>query len=162
MKGTVIRNAKETDFWECVELARRAWPDFKERPSIYHLFCKFFNRTCFVAGRGGKIHGFLLGFLSQVDSKEAYIHLVAVDPKHQRRGIASLLYDKFFKTVTRMGGRRVSLIVNPDNGPSLRFHKNLGFHKSTKVKRITVRVMAIKDYNGPGIHMVLFHKDLEP
>lgn len=157
----MIRNAREADFWKCFKIAKKAWPTFKERPSIYHLFCKFFNSTCFVAEGNGKIHGFLLGFLSQVDPNEAYIHLVAVDPKHQRRGIARRLYDRFFKTVRRMGRRRVSLIVNPGNDRSLKFHEEYGFQKSSKGKKIRLkRVAAIKDYNGPRKHMVLFHKDL--
>ena len=43
-----IRNAAESNFYSCVLIARRAWPEFKERESIFHLFCKFFsnNNNC--------------------------------------------------------------------------------------------------------------------
>jgi len=158
----MIRNAKETDFWSCVEIARAAWPDFQERSSIYHLFCKFFSTTSFVAEEGGEIRGFLLGFLSQVDSEEAYIHLVAVDPRSQKRGIARALYEKFFGTVRDLGRRRVRLIVNPDNIGSLEFHKRMEFQVANQGETITIDgVVATKDYNGPGIHMVPFCKDLK-
>src|SRR6267143_6847803 len=95
----LIRNARETDFVSCVHIARKAWPEFKERESIYHLFCKFFNNTCFVCEQNGEIRAFLLGFISQVDGSQAYIHLVAVDPSAQRQGFASQLYQKFFEQV---------------------------------------------------------------
>jgi hypothetical protein len=88
----LIRNANETDFLSCVLIARRAWPEINEREAIYHILCKFFNNTCFIAEETGKIQGFLLGFLSQVDARQAYIHLVAVDTSAQRQGLASRLY----------------------------------------------------------------------
>src|ERR1700730_6815265 len=103
----LIRNARETDFMSCVLIARKAWPEFKERESIYHLFCKFFNNTCFVCESGGGIDAFLLGFISQVDASQAYIHLVAVEPSVQRQGLAKDLYRKFFKTAGALGARDV-------------------------------------------------------
>lgn len=157
----MIRNARETDFWNCVQISREAWPDFEERPSIYHLFCKFFSTTSFVAEDAGTIRGFLLGFLSQVDSDEAYIHLVAVDPKYQKRGIARALYEKFFETARGMGRLRIRLIVNPDNIGSLMFHEKLKFQPVYEGETITIDgVTATKDYNGPQLHMVVFQKSL--
>lgn len=157
----LIRNAQETDFMSCVQIAGRAWPEFKERESIYHLFCKFFNNTCFVCEQDGVIQAFLLGFISQVDASQAYIHLVAVDPPAQRQGLANRLYQKFFETVSGMGVRQVRLIVNPDNAASLAFHKKLGFEADLHGDTIQVEgVVAVKNYNGPGIHMVPFSRPL--
>ncbi len=119
-----IRKAREGDFVACVAIARRAWPEFHERESIYHLFCKFFSDTCFVAEADGAVGGFLLGFVSQVDPEEAYIHLVAVDPPHQRRGLARRLYEAFLAEARGRGVRRVRLIVNPDNAGSIAFHED--------------------------------------
>jgi ribosomal protein S18 acetylase RimI-like enzyme len=157
----LIRNAREADFMSCVLIARRAWPEFKERESIYHLFCKFFSNTCFVCEHEGKIQAFLLGFLSQVDSSQAYIHLVAVDPSAQRQGLANSLYQTFFTTVRTMGAKQVRLIVNPDNAGSLAFHEKLGFEPDLHGDTIEVDgVWAVKDYNGPGLHMVPFSRPL--
>jgi ribosomal protein S18 acetylase RimI-like enzyme len=145
----------------CVLIARRAWPEFKERESIYHLFCKFFNNTCFVSERDGEIQAFLLGFISQVDAGQAYIHLVAVDPPAQRHGIARQLYETFFERVRGLGVRRVGLIVNPDNAGSLAFHESLGFQPDLHGETISVDgVTAVKDYNGPDLHMVPFSRCL--
>jgi ribosomal protein S18 acetylase RimI-like enzyme len=157
----LIRNARETDFMNCVLIARRAWPEFKERESIYHVFCKFFNNTCFVCDADGSINAFLLGFLSQVDASEAYIHLVAVDPPAQRQGLAKQLYQRFFKTVSALGARQVRLIVNPDNAGSLAFHRTLGFEADLHGETIIVGgVQAVRDYNGPNLHMVPLSRSL--
>jgi ribosomal protein S18 acetylase RimI-like enzyme len=121
-----VRNAVEQDFARCYQMAKKVWPEFKERESIYHIFCKHFNNTCFLAQDNGKSVGFLFGFLSQTETKLAYIHLVVTVPDYQRRGVATLLYERFFRTVKRLRRTHVTLIVNPDNIVSLNFHKKMG------------------------------------
>jgi ribosomal protein S18 acetylase RimI-like enzyme len=102
---------------------------------------------------------FCFGFVSQVDTSEAYIHLVAVDPPAQRQGIAYQLYEKFFDAVSHLGVRKVRLIVNPENHGSLAFHKKLGFQADLRGDTIQVEgVLAVKDYNGPGLHMIPFYR----
>lgn len=157
-----IRVAREADFTDCVAIAQRAWPLFHERPSIYHLFCKFFSNTSFIAERDGRTIGFLLGFFSQVDPSQAYIHLVAVDPPAQRGGIAARLYATFIDAVREAGVRHVGLIVNPDNPGSLAFHKRMGFTADLHEPTIAIGdVVAVRDYNGEGIHMVPFILNIE-
>ena len=156
----LIRNAQEMDFTSCVAMAKRAWPEF-DRPAVYHLLCKFFNDTCFVCERDGNIDGFLLGFISQVDRTESYIHWIVVDPSAQRQRLATRLYEKFFETAKRLGARRVRLTVSPDNAASLAFHKNVGFQPDLCGETIEVSgVVAVKDYNGQGDHMVPFSRSL--
>lgn len=156
-----IRNAEDDDFVKCVSIAREAWPEFKERESIYHLFCKYFNPTSFVLEANGDIVAFVFGFLSEVDNNTAYIHLVATSPKHQRKGMATRLYQKFFETVQAVERNRIELTVNPDNAASLEFHRRLGFGENFKGETIIVGgVRAVRDYNGPGIHMVPLYKQM--
>jgi ribosomal protein S18 acetylase RimI-like enzyme len=160
-----IKTIKEKDFVDCVKIVKKTWPEFKERESIYHLFSKYFCDTSFVIKRKFKrkfkVVSFLLGFLSQVDSSTAYIHLASTDLKYQREGYASALYQHFFKIVRAKGRKKICLIVNPDNESSLIFHKKLGFNVVNRkpIKKIK-NVKASRDYNGPGIHMVVFSKDL--
>lgn len=156
-----VRNIKEADFLDCVNIVKKSWPEFKERESIYHLFAKYFSNTSFVCEHDGKVVAFLLGFLSQVDEITAYIHLASTDPQFQRNGFASTLYRHFFYIARNQGSKKVCLIVNPDNIPSLEFHKRLGFQISNKGTLVKVgEVDAIKDYNGPGNHMVMFSREL--
>lgn len=156
-----IRNIKEADFLACVNIVRESWSEFKERESIYHLFAKYFSNTCFVCEHDGKVVAFLLGFLSQVDEITAYIHLVSTDVHFQRKGFAATLYRHFFDMARNEGRKKVCLIVNPDNIPSLEFHKKLGFQISNKGNLVKIgEVDAVKDYNGPGNHMVMFSREL--
>jgi ribosomal protein S18 acetylase RimI-like enzyme len=157
-----IRNVREADFTECFEIARRAWPEFHERESIYHLFCKFFSNTSFIGEANAVTVAFLLGFISQVDREQGYIHLVAVEPAAQRTGAARELYERFFGEVGQLGVREVRLIVNPDNAASLAFHRKLGFTADLHGPTTEVdNVIAVKDYNGPGIHMVPFYRKID-
>jgi ribosomal protein S18 acetylase RimI-like enzyme len=156
-----IRLVSEADFTTCIDIAHRTWPDFLEREAIYHILCKYFNTTCVVSEDNGTILAFLLGFISQVDAREAYIHLIVTDSAAQRRGIASSLYMEFFKTVRQLGATRVRLTVDPANAASLGFHIRLGFRPDIIGERIQVgNVWAAKDFNGPGRHMVPFLLEL--
>ena len=126
-----------------------------------HRWCCQRPTTCFVSEENGTILAFLLGFISQVDAREAYIHLIVVDSPAQRHGIASSLYMEFFKTVRQMGATRVRLTVDPANTASLGFHTRLGFRPEIIGERIQVdNVWAAKDFNGPGRHMVPFVREI--
>ena len=154
-----IRNVRESDFIACFEIAKRAWPEH-ERDAVYHLFTKFFQPTCFVWEEGdGEIVGFLLGFISQVDSTDAYIHWIVVDPPFQRKGIASQLYERFFEAVRRLGARRVRLTVAPTNAASLAFHRRAGFEPDV-VSGAAEADGVVKNYNGPGRDMCPFCRPL--
>ncbi|MDE1160655.1 MAG: GNAT family N-acetyltransferase [Acidobacteriaceae bacterium] len=157
-----IRNTQDADFYRCVEISREAWPFFKERESIYHLFCKFFANTSFVCeNNDGRVVGFLFGFMSQVNPAEAYIHLVVVETAAQGQGIAASLYEEFMERVEWLGADRVRLIVNPDNKSSQKFHQKLGFVVDLHGPTVLVEsVLAHENYNGPGLHMVTYLREL--
>lgn len=147
-----IRNMKESDFIACFEIAKRAGPEY-ERAAVYHLFSKFFQRTCFVCQESnGAIRGFLLAFISPINKSDSYIHWIVVDPPFKRQGIASRLYERFFKAARRLGARRVRLTVAPTNSESLAFHRHLGF-KPDVSNGASKAGGVVKDYNGPERHM---------
>ena len=90
-------------------------------------FFDHFRETSFVLERDGKLVGFLVGFLSQSHADEAYIHAVGVAPGERRRGLATLLYERFFAVAADHGRRRVRAITAPVNSGSIGFHRRLGF-----------------------------------
>jgi len=158
----LIRNAQEKDFAACFMIAKEAWPEFKERMAIYRVLCKFFTNTCFVCEQEGEIQGFLLGFLSQVNCEEAYIHLVVVKPSVQHTHIGSNLYQTFFETVRTFGARRVRLTVRFDNAVSLAFHEKMGFKPDIQTEEIRIgSILAAKDFYGSGEHMIPFCRSLD-
>jgi len=160
-KEFFIRTADEHDFVRMIDIAHLAWPEFAERNSIYHLFTKHFKDTCFVAEIENVIIGFILGFFSQVSMSEAYIHLVCVDPKYQRRNVATNLYNSFLEKAQKAGKTKVSLIINPDNATSIAFHIKMGFKANLYGQTKNIEgVEAVKDYNGEGIHMIPFYMEI--
>lgn len=156
-----IRNVREEDFLAIMGIAASCAPMPVERDSIYHDLTRYFANTCLIAEDEDKIVGFLLGWVSQVDSSKAYLHDVCVIPEMRRRKIATDLYNRFFEAVNNMSCHKVYLIINPINKHSLDFHHNLGFKLSEEGDLIDLDgVRAVKDYNGPGKHMVVMYKNI--
>lgn len=161
MSTVRIRNVEEKDFLEIMRVAEDCAPVPIERDSIYHCFTRYFANTCFVAESHGRLVGFLLGWVSQVDDAVGYVHNVCVALDMRKKQIATDLYDTFSEAVKRKGCKKVFLIINPKNKISLSFHQALGFTISEEGEGIDVEgVRAIKDYNGPDKHMVVMYKDM--
>lgn len=160
MEDFKIRNTFEEDFVNIAELAEECSPMETERNSIYHIFTKFFRSTSFVAeSTSGEIVGFILGFISQENPDDAYIHLLCVDPRMRGKSIGRKMADAFMDAVASKGCKKVNLITKPINWNSISFYKKLGFLEDKN--GVTMNVLgttAIKNYNGMGQHMVVFYK----
>jgi ribosomal protein S18 acetylase RimI-like enzyme len=116
------------------------------------LFFLHFEGTSFVVeDADGKLVGFLIGFLSQTDDAEAYIHFVGVAPSHRGSGIGRELYERFFTVAREHGRSSVRCVTSPVNEGSVAFHESLGF----------VAESVAKDYDGPGEDRVLLVKRLD-
>lgn len=161
MENLKIRRVKEEDFFEIMNLASKCNPIPIERDSIYHLFTRYFTDTCLVAEKDNKIVGYMLGFISQVDRKVAYIHNICVSPEFRRKKIGSILYGKFFQNMKKKNCQRIFLIINPINKLSINYHESLGFNALKDGEEIYIEgTRASKNYNGPGKHMVVMCKSL--
>jgi N-acetyltransferase len=90
-------------------------------------FFSEFGDTSFVIERGEELVAFLVGFLSQANPDDAYIHAVAVTPAWRGHGIGRLLYQRFIEVARLRGRARVRAITSPINGAPLAFHRRLGF-----------------------------------
>jgi ribosomal protein S18 acetylase RimI-like enzyme len=120
-------------------------------PMLPQLFFVHFEGTSYVADdEEGQLAAFLIGFLSQTDPNEAYIHFVGVSPEHRGGGLGRQLYERFFDDARAAGRTRVRCVTSPVNEGSVAFHEALGF-TSERVAH---------DYDGPGEDRVLFVKTL--
>ena len=92
-----IRNVVEEDFIAISHIAENCSPMTTERNSIYHTFTKFFKNTSLVLEDvdDKSIKGFLLGFISQDDPENAYIHLLCLDKSLRGNGIGLSIVDHF-------------------------------------------------------------------
>lgn len=159
-----IRTAQEDDFRAISKLASECRPITSERTSIYHIFTKFFKNTIFIAenvqNENNFAVGFLIGFISQSNNEECYIHQLCVNSDHRNQKIAYKLIKKFIETVQISGCKKVYLISKPTNKKAINFYKKLGFLESVN-KPNTIKIWdlnAFRDYDGLGEHMIIFQK----
>jgi ribosomal protein S18 acetylase RimI-like enzyme len=147
-----------SDWWDEPALAGRA----AERVSLVpRLFFQHFGDTSFLLEQDGELLGFLIGFLSQSQPAEAYIHFVGVAPSARRRGIGSAQYEHFFELARARGRTTVHCITSPGNTRSIAFHRGLGFAVA-KGDRERDGVAFMADYDGPGLDRVVFSRSLLP
>ena len=121
-------------------------------PMLPKLFFVHFEGTSFVVDDDeGQLAGFLIGFLSQTEPNEAYIHFVGVAPEYRGEGLGRMLYERFFEEAREHGRTEVHCVTSPVNTSSVAFHERLGF----SIDRIA------EEYDGPGEDRVLLVKQLD-
>ena len=146
-----IRHANPTDYGRVIQHVNAWWGGRDMAPMLPKLFFLHFEGTSFVAEDDeGKLVAFLIGFLSQTDPDEAYVHFVGVAPAQRGSGIGRELYERFFAVVAKEGRTRVRCVTSPVNEGSVAFHESLGF----------VAERVVENYDGPGEDRVLFVRQL--
>ncbi|GGH77153.1 ribosomal protein S18 acetylase RimI-like enzyme [Pullulanibacillus pueri] len=154
-----IRLVKSSDYYRLSPLINEWWGERQMSDKLPKLFFDHFNATSFVAEDNGEIIGFLIGFLSQTHSHEAYIHFVGVHPNYRKQGLGKQLYSTFFNKVKGQGRTTVRCITSPVNTSSIAYHTKMGFdieEGDRKVDGVWVKT----DYDGLGQDRVLFLKKL--
>ena len=145
----IIRHAKPSDYGRVIGRVNVWWGGREMAPMLPKLFFLHFEGTSFVAEReDGELAGFLVGFLSQTDPAEAYVHFLGVAPEERGSGLGRGLYERFFETAREEGRSLVRCVTSPANEASVEFHRALGF----EVERVT------HDYDGPGEDRVVLVK----
>jgi ribosomal protein S18 acetylase RimI-like enzyme len=149
--AATIRHAQPSDYGRVIQHVNAWWEGREMAPMLPQLFFVHFESTSFVAdAEDGTLAGFLVGFLSQTDARDAYVHFVGVAPERRGSGLGRELYERFFTTARDHGRTTVRCVTSPANEESVAFHEALGF----VVDRVA------KDYDGPGEDRVLLVKQL--
>ena len=145
-----IRNVVEDDYNKVIEVLDDWWGGRQITHLLPRLFFEHFQLTSFIVENDdGVLSAFLIGFVSQTHSNEAYIHFVGVNPQLRKSGLARKLYQKFFNVVRDMGVNTVRCITSPVNEGSVAFHTQMGFTISVGI-----------DYAGRGQDRILFQKNI--
>jgi predicted GNAT superfamily acetyltransferase len=147
---TEIRRAEPADHARVLAVLDEWWGGRRMRDMLPKLFFVHFRDTSFVAERDGALAGFLVGFLSQSQPEDAYVHFVGVDPAERGRGLGRELYERFFAAARAAGRTRVSCVTSPANAGSLAFHAAIGFEPSPPQA----------GYDGPGEDRVVLTRRL--
>jgi predicted GNAT superfamily acetyltransferase len=145
-----IRHATPADYGRVIQHVNAWWGGREMAPMLPKLFFVHFEGTSFVAEEEGRLVGFLVGFLSQTNEHEAYIHFVGVAPGKRGEGLGRELYERFFVEALEHGRSVVRCVTSPANESSVSFHEAMGF----EVDRVA------EAYDGPGEDRVLFVKRL--
>jgi ribosomal protein S18 acetylase RimI-like enzyme len=146
-----IRHAQPSDYGRVIQHLNAWWGGREMAPILPQLFFVHFEGTSFVAeDEDGRLVGFLVGFLSQTDATDAYVHFIGVAPDRRGSGLGRELYERFFEAAKENGRTTVRSVTSPANADSVAFHEALGF----TVDRVA------KDYDGPGEDRVLLVKHL--
>lgn len=163
MSKYTIRNAREEDFLRIAEISTYCPPMVTERNSIYHLFTKFFRNTSIILeNENKKTIGFLLGFISQDDPQEGYIHMLCIMPPWRKKGMAKSLVEEFLKILREKGCNRVHLITSPVNKKAINFYQKMDFEINNYGEEIVINgIKTSKNYNGPGEHKLICTKQLD-
>ena len=144
-----IRHATPSDYGRVIQHVNAWWGGRDMAPMLPKLFFLHFEGTSFVAEDAeGRLIAFLIGFLSQTDPDEAYIHFVGVAPSERGSGVGRKLYERFFGEVAAHGRSLVRCVTSPVNSGSVAFHESLGFTVENETK----------DYDGPGEDRILLVK----
>jgi ribosomal protein S18 acetylase RimI-like enzyme len=150
--AATIRHAQPSDYGRIIQHVNAWWGGREMAPMLPQLFFVHFEGTSFVAeGEDGRLAGFLVGFLSQTDETDAYVHFVGVAPDRRGTGLGRELYERFFEAAREAGRSTVRCVTSPANESSVSFHRALGFD----VDRVAA------DYDGPGEDRVLLVKRLD-
>ena len=146
-----IRHAEPADYGRVIGRVNAWWGGRDMAPMLPQLFFVHFEGTSYVVDDGdGQLAAFLIGFLSQTDPDEAYVHFVGVAPERRGEGLGRRLYERFFADAQAQQRTRVRCVTSPANQESVAFHEALGF----VVERVA------HDYDGPGEDRGLFVKTL--
>ena len=124
-------------------------------------FQHFTGTSWVVEDPGGRVIGFLIGFISPDRPDEAYVHMAGTSPNNRRSGIGRALYERFFEDARASGARRVLAVTWPGNRVSVGFHRGLGFVPSDGPGTQNLYgTPAYPDYDAVGGDRVVFNRDL--
>lgn len=155
-----IRSVKGSDYYVISPLVNEWWGGRNMSDMLPKLFFDHFTQTSFIAEKDGKLVGFLIGFLSQTYSNEAYIHFVGVHPEYRKHNIGKHLYNEFFNVVKQNNRSIVRCVTSPVNKVSIAYHTNMGFEiedGDRSVDDLSINT----DYDGPNQDRVIFVKTLD-
>ncbi|CAG7626269.1 GNAT family N-acetyltransferase [Paenibacillus allorhizosphaerae] len=153
----ITRTVRASDYPEVIAVINAWWGGRNMADMLPKLFFVHFQNTSFIVEEKGQILAFLIGFVSQTNTNEGYIHFVGVHPDHRKKGMAKCLYETFFGKIKPLGCNTVRCVTSPVNKNSIMFHTNLGFQVEqgdSEVEGISVHT----NYDGKGESRVLFVK----
>ena len=154
-----VRHAEPGDYSPIIAAVDDWWGGRHMAGMLPRLYFTPFRPTSFVVEDDGAVRAFLIGFVSQTQPSQAYIHFVGVDPAYRTRGLGRLLHERFFEAVKLQGCSEVLCVTSPLNKGSIAFHGRMGFEVLPGDAQVD-GVHVTTDYDGRGESRVRFRREL--
>lgn len=148
--GYTLRSPQEADHLRVVPVLSNWWGGRDLSHLLPRLYFQHFNDTSFIVEHNGELVAFLIGFVSQSEPGQAYIHFVGVHPDHRKQHLGQAMYERFFQLARARGAREVHAITGTVNTGSQAYHARLGFLVSPP----------IPNYDGAGDDRVTMTRPL--
>lgn len=155
-----LRHAEASDYAPIISVINDWWGGRQMADMLPKLFFVHFRDTSFVIEREGERVAFLIGFQSQTDPEQAYIHFVGVHPDYRKDGLGRQLYERFFEAARARGCKVVRCVTSPVNKTSIGFHLKMGFQPEPG-DATSDGIPVHQNYDGRGEDRVLFRYDLK-
>jgi len=120
-----IRRLSIGDLNEIEEIEQRAYRTPWSRSMFASELAKG-TSVCLCAFEGDRLVGYIVNS-RYVDAW--HVMNVAVDPDHQRRGIATRLLERLFELTAKDDGRGYTLEVRVSNKEAIKLYEKLGFER---------------------------------
>ncbi len=157
-----IRTVFEEDFIKISEFGERCSPMINERKAVYHLFTKYFKNTSLLLEENGNLKGFLIGFISQDNNENAYIHQLCIEKELRGQNMASNLVREFIRIVSSLGCKKVFLVCKPSNKTAINFYNKMGFSTLYSDQTILIdNTDVFMNYDGLGDDKIVFYKSID-
>jgi ribosomal protein S18 acetylase RimI-like enzyme len=158
-KSLRVRKSRSSDHPRIIGVLKDWWGGRDLTWMLQKLFLDHFCNTSFIVEKDDKLIAFLVGFLSQANTDEGYIHFAGVHPDYRGMGIGEYLYEQFYAICRQNRRSIIRACTSPVNRGSIAFHTKIGFQiekGNAEIDGIPVTL----DYNKPNDTKVLFKKQL--
>ncbi len=135
----VIRTMVPSDLDQIVEIDIKVLG--KPRPGYWETKVKLVEKrsqvSSLVAELDGKVIGFIIGYESRweygVPENIGWIDTIGVDPDHQRKGIAKILFTEMTSNLKKVGVDTIITFVTRRDWKVLKFFNSMGFQKGDMI-----------------------------
>ncbi len=160
--GVGFRRPTEADHRAMVSVVDEWWGGRRLHELLPRLWLQHFTGTSWIAeDDGGRLVGFLVGFVSPDHPDVAYCHMIATDPNARRAGLGRALYERFFEDARGRGCTTAKAITWPGNRTSVAFHRRMGFEpEAGEGSQVLYGTPAYPDYDSEGEDRVAFVRAL--
>ena len=102
------------------------------RSNYLELVDKIWKNSIFLIAYTKKIAGYAAIYINDLNSRVAYITLIATEAHHQKMGVGKALLDRCELETKKRDFKKIKLEVNKENKNASHFYKKNGFQISSE------------------------------